>query len=119
MTNKKPPMTREKPYAKLLEESFPGIKSTIDRCEALGFSWEDLCGQVFLNEIDGEIVSHVAVISCRVLFDKKWLKMAALHAVCTKKEHQGQGIASALVHDVLQWAKNKSDFQILFTEIPS
>ena len=45
--------------------------------------------------------------------------MADLHAVCTKKSHQGQGLASALISEALQWSKNHSDFQILFTEIPS
>jgi hypothetical protein len=45
--------------------------------------------------------------------------MAALHAVCTKKDHQRQGLASALIIEVVQWAKKISDFQILFTEIPS
>lgn len=112
-------MTHEKPYANLLEESFPGIKSTIARCEALGFSWEDLCGRVFVKEKDGDVISHVAVLQCRALIDNRWHKIAALHAVCTKKDHQGRGVASALSLEVLQWAKDNSDFQILFTEIPS
>lgn len=112
-------MTDTKPYANLLEESFPGIKSTIARCEALGFSFESLCGRVFFREKDGEVVSHVGALACRVLIDKKWHKMIGLHAVCTKKNLQGQGFASALTLEVLQWAKTNSDFQILFTDIPS
>jgi GNAT superfamily N-acetyltransferase len=112
-------MPTEKPYANLLEASFPGIKSTIARCEALGFSWEELCGRVFVKETGGEVVSHVAALSCRVLLDKRWHKMVSLHAVCTKKDHRGQGLASDLLLEVLQWAKHNSDFQILFTEIPA
>lgn len=87
----------------LLEESFPGINITIARCNNLGFFWDELCGRVFVKEKDGLVLSHVA----------------ALHAVCTKKDHQGQSLASALTLGVVQWAKKISDFQILFTEIPS
>ena len=117
-------MTEEKPYVKLLEEAFPGISSTIARCHSLGFSWQALGfsgegGHVFVKESNGNIVSHVAVLDCQVLIDNKWHKMAALHAVCTKKSHRGQGLASELVLESLQWAKKHSDFQILFTEIPS
>lgn len=117
-------MTTEKPYVNLLEEAFPGIRSTITRCRNLGFSWQALGfsgngGHVFVKERDGNIASHVAVLDCRVLLDEKWHRMAALHAVCTKKNYQGQGLASELVFEALQWAKSHFEFQILFTEIPS
>jgi hypothetical protein len=45
-----------KPYVDLLEESFPGIKANIARCEKLGFPW---ASRSFLTEENGEIVSHV------------------------------------------------------------
>lgn len=85
-------MTHEKPYAHLLEASFPGIKSTIARCEALGFSWEDLCGRVFVKQHEGNVISHVAALQCRVLIDKKWHRMVNLHAVCTKKITKGKAL---------------------------
>lgn len=111
-------MTKEKPYANLIEASFPGIKSTIAHCEALGFSWEDLCGRVFTKERGDDVVSHIAVLMCRALVENKWHKIAAFHAVCTKAEFRGQGSASLLMNEALRWAKSCSDSQILFTEIP-
>lgn len=32
-------MTEKNGFFNLLEESFPGIKANIGRCEALGFPW--------------------------------------------------------------------------------
>jgi|GEM_PF-2244618 len=32
-------MTEEKAFFNLLEESFPGLKANINRCEKLGFPW--------------------------------------------------------------------------------
>ena len=117
-------MIKEQAYVNLLEESFPGIRNTIAYCQNLGFSWQELGfsgkgGQVFLKKIDNEIVSHVAVLECPIMIDEKWYKMAALHAVCTKKDYQKRGFASELVTESLQWAKQTSDLQILFTDIPS
>lgn len=112
-------MTREKPYANLLEESFPGIKSTMAHCKALGFSWEELCGRVFVREKGGSVVSHIAALQTRVLLENEWRTITAFHAVCTKENLRGQGLASSLMQEALHWAKSCSDFQILFTEIPS
>ena len=108
----------DKSYIALLEESFPGIKSTISHCKNLGFSWESLSGKKFIKEKDNQIISHVAALKCRVLIDNQWYVLAALHAVCTEK-FRGQKLASSLIKEAVIWAKLNSDFQILFTEIPS
>lgn len=106
----------ERPYLNLLDQSFPGIKDNIARCAKLGFSWEN--GPVFVKEKNGEPISHAAAFLCPVLINRKWHKMAAIHAVCTDCHYRQQGFASELIQKALAWAQGESDFQILFTEIP-
>lgn len=104
------------PYVQLLEESFPGIAANILRCKALGFPWED--SKLFLKEEKGEAVSHVALTECPLLVEGRWRQLGALHAICTKDTHRSQGLASQLIHEALQWAKNRCEYLILFTGIP-
>jgi len=106
----------EKAYLTLLDQNFPGIKNNIIRCEELGFPWEN--GPIFLKE-NNEVISHVAAFLCPVLIDQKWHNMAALHAVCTDRHFRQQGFATELIREALNWAQGRSQFQILFTEIPS
>lgn len=104
-------------YLDLLEESFPGIKANIKRCETLGFSW-DSC-RPFLKEEKGEILSHVSFLEYPMLISGRLYKAGALHAICTKATHRGQGLASELIQEALEWAKTRYEFVILFTEIPN
>lgn len=73
--------------ANLLEESFPGMKSNILRCETLGFPW---ASRPFFKDERGEIVSHVGFLEYPMLIEDKWYKAAALHAICTTSTHRGQ-----------------------------
>lgn len=107
----------EKPYLKLLDESFPGIRNNIIRCEALGFSWE--ASKLFTKEEKGKALSHAALLECPMLIDGRWLTVGALHGICTQADHRGQGLASKLIQEALQWAKGHCDIVLLFTEIPA
>lgn len=110
-------MIEQKPYLKLLEESFPGISANIIRCEALGFTWGS--SRLFLKEKKGEILSHVGFLECPILIEGRWSKIGAVHGICTKVTHRGQGLASQLIMDALQWAKERCEFVMLLTEIPA
>jgi hypothetical protein len=59
-------LTEESPFLKLLEESFPGIKTNIFRCEKLGFPWTS---KPFLKEEKGEILSHVGFLEYPIQID--------------------------------------------------
>ncbi len=109
-------MTKESPFLNLLEESFPGIKANIIRCEKLGFPWNS---KPFLKEEKGEILSHVGFLEYPISIDGKQHKTAALHAVCTKATHRGQGLASQLIQEALHWAEKQYEFVILYTGIPT
>jgi GNAT superfamily N-acetyltransferase len=108
-------MREDRPFLNLLEESFPGIKAHILRCEKLGFPWNS---KPFLKEEKGEILSHVGFLEYPISIDGKQHRAAALHAVCTKTTHRGQGLASHLIQEVLKWSEKQYEFVILYTEIP-
>ncbi len=99
----------------LLEESFPGMKANVSRCETLGFPW---ASKPFFKEQKGETFSHVGFLDYPMLIEGKWVKAGALHAICTKSTHRGQGLASELIQEVLQWATGQYEIVVLFTEIP-
>jgi GNAT superfamily N-acetyltransferase len=102
-------------FFNLLDESFPGIKANILRCEGLGFPWNST---PYFKEENGEILSHVGFLEYPIAIDGKFHKAAALHAICTKKSFRGRGLASELIREALNWAEKQYEFVILFTEIP-
>lgn len=104
-------------YLELLEESFPGLKSNIIRCAALGFPWTD--SKLFLKENTLETLAHVSLLECPTLIEGKWYTMGAIHAVCTKASHCGQGLATDLIREALKWAQERCAMTALITEIPA
>lgn len=107
----------ERSYLDLLEESWHGLKQTILRCEALGFPWE--VSKLFTRDVKGKTISHVALLECPVLMEGRWHQVGALHAVCTHRDHRGQGIATELIQESLHWSKERCEAVFLFTEIPA
>ena len=109
-------MAEQKSYLNLIEESFPGIKDNIVRYENLGFSWK--FSKPFLKEEKGEVISNVGFIEFSMLIEGKWYKTGAVHAICTQQAHRGRGLASNLILEALDWAEQRCEFVLLFTEIP-
>lgn len=81
----------------------------------MGFPW---ASKPFFKEDRSEVLSHVGFLEYPMLIEGKWHKAGALHAICTKAAHRGQGLASRLIQEVLEWAKDQHEFVVLFTEIP-
>jgi N-acetylglutamate synthase-like GNAT family acetyltransferase len=107
----------EKPYLNILEQSFPGIKQNIIRCDALGYPWE--ASKLFIKEDKGnDVISHVALLECPVLIEGIWHKLGALHGICTRNDYRGQGLATELIHEALTWSQGCFEALFLFTEIP-
>lgn len=104
-----------KHYVDLLEESFPGIKNNIIRCETLGFFWE--ASKLFIKEVKGNVISHAALLVCPILIEGQWHKIGALHGICTHQAYRGQGLATDLIQEALQWSKEHCEAVLLFTEI--
>lgn len=102
-------------YLNFLEESFPNLKNNILRCEKLGFQWES---SPFFKKEGDEFLAHAGFLEYPMLIEGRLYQAGALHAVCTKSTHRGQGFASELIQEALSWAKKLYAFVILFTEIP-
>jgi GNAT superfamily N-acetyltransferase len=102
-------------YLRFLEESFPDLKTNIERCETMGIQWES---RPFFKKEGKTILSHVGFLDYPMLIEGRWYKVGALHAICSKMTHRGQGLASTLIQEALDWAKTQYDFVILYTEIP-
>jgi predicted N-acetyltransferase YhbS len=103
---------------KLLDSCFPGLMANTQRCEQIGFSWQKI-SRPFLKEDNGEIISHVGLLEYPLCINGKKLEIAALHAICTKASHRSRGIATELLKEALEWADQRHQATILFTEIPS
>jgi GNAT superfamily N-acetyltransferase len=108
-------MNEKESYLNFLDESFPGLKNNILRCESLGFPWSS---RPFIKKEKGKLLSHVGFIDYPLLIDGKLRKAGALHAVCTTASYRGQGLASELIQETLVWAKESYEFILLFTELP-
>lgn len=109
-------MFEKRSFSNLLEESFPGMKANMIRCEILGYPW---ASRPFIKEEKNEVFCHVGLLEYPMLIEGCWHKVAALHAICTKVAHRGRGLASELIQQALKWAQNRYEFVILFTEIPN
>jgi GNAT superfamily N-acetyltransferase len=100
----------------LLEESFPGITANVLRCESLGFPWTS---KPFLKKYHGQARAHVGILDYPVFIEGQLHNIGALHALCTKAEYRGQGLASELIQEALEWSNSHYESVILFTEIPA
>lgn len=48
-----------------------------------------------------------------------WHKLGAMHGICTRSDYRGQGLATELIQETLEWSKEHLDAVLLFTEIPA
>ncbi len=108
-------MAEIKALLDFLEESYPGMKANVARCEKLGFPW---ASRAFVKKEKEAIISHVGFLVYPILIEGTWHQAGALHAICTKASHRGQGLASELIQEALNWAKDRYEFVVLYTEIP-
>ncbi len=106
----------KKRVLQFLEGVFAGLGSGVERCEGQGFFWTS---RPFIREERGEIVSHVGLLEYPVLVEGVRCRAAALHAVATRESHRGQGLASSLIEEAIEWARGRYDFLVLYTKIPA
>ena len=65
--------------------------------------------KLFIKEEKGEVLSHVALMVCPMLIEGQWYKIGALHGICTKAAHRRRGLATELIQEALQWAKERCE----------
>ena len=109
-------MSDRREHLILLDRSFPGIRSNIERYESLGFSWDS--SKPFIKTMHGEAVSHVGLMELKLCTQGKERTIGALHAICTAERFRRQGFARELIHQAVNEALMRYESVILFTEIP-
>lgn len=75
-------------------------------------------GRHWLAELDGRIVSHVAVVERRLEVDGTPLRTGYLEAVATLPAHEGRGLASHLVRQADTWLVSRFELGGLATGSP-
>jgi len=108
-------MIEKSPFFNLLDQSFPGMKVNVSRCESIGYPW---ASKPFLKEEGNEVLSHVGFLDYPLIINGREYKTGGLNAVCTRTSHRGLGFASELIQQALSWAKEHYECVLLFTEIP-
>ncbi|MFX0097703.1 MAG: GNAT family N-acetyltransferase [Candidatus Hodarchaeota archaeon] len=74
---------------------------------------------VFVAEVDGELVSTVEIISRRLhVGEKTYLRTGAIAGVCTDSDHRKKGMATSVMRKALEFKKSKGiSSASLYTEL--
>jgi predicted N-acetyltransferase YhbS len=101
----------------LINQVFPGAKNMISQARELGANWQD-ASSPFVIEKKGNLIAHLGIVPLTLAFANQTKRVAALHAICVKKEYRRQGYFKQLMKDALETIQLHFDSSILFTEDP-
>ncbi len=101
----------------LINQVFPGAKNMINEGRELGANWQD-ASIPFVVEKKGNLIAHLGIVPLTLAFANQTKRVAALHAICVKKEYRRQGYFKQLMHDALDYIQLHFDSSILFTDDP-
>ncbi len=101
----------------LIDEVFPGCKQMAYDGIKYHACWNK-ASTPFILEDKGKVIAHVGVWPLEFLLNGKLQQSASIHGVCVKKEYRGQGLYKQLMQEALAYAKNITEFTILFTDKP-
>ncbi|MEZ4655074.1 MAG: GNAT family N-acetyltransferase [Candidatus Eisenbacteria bacterium] len=68
---------------------------------------------------DGEAVGHVGVLEHRIRLDGRDVLCAGVHAVATRSDRRGRGIARRLLTEALHWVDRRYGLCKLTTDVPA
>jgi GNAT superfamily N-acetyltransferase len=101
-----------------LEACFPGIHEKRRLIESIGYSWAKL-STPFFETSSGTVVAHAGVMEFPAIVNGEMQNFAFIHAVGTLPQYRGRGIATRVVGKAVEYAKERADNILLFTDIPS
>lgn len=101
----------------LIDQVFPGAQNMIAQGRELGTDWKD-ASIPFVIEKKGDLIAHLGIVPLTLSFANQTKRVAALHAICVKKEYRRQGYFKQLMHDALDYIQLHFDSSILFTYDP-
>jgi len=99
----------------LINQVFPGAKSMIDQGTELGANWSDAYIP-FVIEKKGTLVAHLGIVPLTLQYRQQTKCVAALHAICVKKEYRRQGNFKQLMQEAQSYIQANFDASILFTD---
>jgi GNAT superfamily N-acetyltransferase len=108
---------RRRALLALLDDGFPGLSTRIAGAAAAGHRWEDVT-EPFVAWEGGDAIGHVGVLIHRVQLAGAPTEVAGIHAVVTRSDRRGRGVARRLLDDALAWADARFPLAKLATEVP-
>jgi GNAT superfamily N-acetyltransferase len=102
----------------LLDDGFPKLSSRIAAAAAEGYRWEDVT-EPFVAWEGADAIGHVGVLVHRVQLAGAPADVAGLHAVVTRADRRGRGVARRLLAEALAWADARFPRASLATDVPA
>ena len=102
---------------RLLDDGFPGFAERLRMAAGLGVDWHARSIPFTVWE-GGEPVAHVGVLPTRWVAMGEAVEVAHVHAVCTRPDLRGRGLAGRALEAALAWCDERLPTQILFAAVP-
>ncbi|MEZ5064023.1 MAG: GNAT family N-acetyltransferase [bacterium] len=102
----------------LFETSFPGLSAGIERAAAVGMHWAEVTTPFVWYEGEDPIC-HVGVLEHPVLLAGEPTTVAGIHAVCTRPDRRGRGLARRVLGAALEWIDARHALTKLHTDVPA
>lgn len=102
----------------LLDDGFPGISARISAAAAQGFVWDAVTEPFVLWGEDGRAEAHVGVLEHRIVLDGQEALCAGVHAVVTRSDLRGRGLARRCLQDALSFVDGRYATAKLGTDLP-
>ncbi|MCB9686318.1 MAG: GNAT family N-acetyltransferase [Alphaproteobacteria bacterium] len=110
--------TRRRSLMALLDDGFPGLSERIDVAGRDGFDWDLVTWPTIVWDGD-EAVGHVGLIEHRVMLDGQDVLTGGIHAVVTRSDRRGRGIARDCLARALADADQRFAVTKLGTDLPA
>lgn len=102
----------------LLDDGFPGLSGRIEAARRDGFDWDRVTWPTVAWEGDAA-VGHVGLIEHRVMLDGQDVLTGGVHAVVTRSDRRGRGIARACLAGALAESDGRFAVSKLGTDLPA
>jgi GNAT superfamily N-acetyltransferase len=104
--------------AELLDVAFPGMGMRLKVARAWGVDWSLAVTGFVVPGPDGPL-AHAGLLSLPIVVGGRPREVGYLHAVCTRPDHRGHGLARAVIEAALAASDEMHETQILLTSEPA
>ncbi|MCA9493138.1 MAG: GNAT family N-acetyltransferase [Myxococcales bacterium] len=109
---------RRRSLMALFDDGFPGLSARIEEARRAGFDWDVVTWPTIAWEGD-EAVGHVGLLEHRVMLDGQDVLTGGIHAVVTRSDRRGHGIARDCLARSLADADRRYTVTKLGTDLPA